>query len=136
MSIADVVIIVAVVAVVVVAVRRFAGTASGKRDCCSGDVKDAGAGGTHAEAFPEAHVSDTDESHYPHAAVVEVGGMHCENCVRHVTNALDSIDGVWAQVTLQGGTAQVHAKDPVDEAAIRDVVGRAGYRVLSVRVTA
>lgn len=135
MSVVDVILIVAIVVVVVIAVRRFAGTASGKRDCCSGDVKD-GQTARKGVNFPEAHIEDTNESHYPHTAIMEIGGMSCENCVARVTNALDSIPGTWALVELQGGSALVRSKSEIDEAALRDVVDQAGYRTLSVRVTA
>ena len=39
---ANVIIVAVVAAFVVVGVKRIVGTATGKRDCCSGDAKEAG----------------------------------------------------------------------------------------------
>ena len=58
--------------------------------------------------------------------------MHCDNCVRNVTNALDSVEGTWARVDLGTRTAHVLSKGPIDQGAYRDVVGQAGYRVIGV----
>jgi copper chaperone CopZ len=58
--------------------------------------------------------------------------MHCDNCVRNVTNALDSVEGAWARVDLGTRTAHVLSKGPIDQAAYRDVVRQAGYRVIGV----
>lgn len=127
----DVIILLVVLVLVVVAAVRFAGTASGKRDCCSGKAKDPGA--AHGKKFAAREVEDKDESHYPYAADLTVGGMTCEKCVEHVTAALDSLDGTWAQVTLAGGRAHVLAKAPVDEAACRSIIEEAGYRLVSFK---
>ncbi|WP_321972118.1 heavy-metal-associated domain-containing protein [Paratractidigestivibacter sp.] len=131
MNTSDIVIIALVIIVVAVAAVRFVGTATGKRDCCSGDVKNPGA--AKGKAFDEVEVTDTDPANYPHEAYLGVGGMSCERCVAAVTRALDSVDGTWAEVQLQGGTAHVRCKNPVDEAAYRAAVEAAGYRVVSFR---
>ena len=131
MNTTDIVIILVVIAVVAVAAVRFFGAATGKRDCCSGDVKNPGA--AKGKDFAEAEVADTDPANYPYEAHLGIGGMSCEHCVRAVANALDSVDGTWAEVQLQGGSAHVRCKNPIDEAAYRSVVERAGYRVVSFR---
>lgn len=121
------VIIVAIIAVLVVfGVRRIVGTATGKRDCCSGDARQTG------RSFRPVTIEDTDESHYPYHADLTISGMHCDNCVRNVTNALDSVEGTWARVDLGTRTAHVLSKGPIDQAAYRDVVRQAGYRVIGV----
>jgi copper chaperone CopZ len=120
------IVIIALVAVgVFFGARRALGTATGKRDCCSGDAK------SSAKKFKNAHITDTDESHYPYAADFSVAGMSCENCARNVTNALDSIDGTWATVDLEGRTAHVLSKNPIDAAAYKSVVSEAGYRIVA-----
>lgn len=134
MNITDIVIVVIVAAVVAVAVWRFVGTATGKRDCCSGDVKDPGAGCGEKTPVAAAAVTDTDESHYAHEALVGIGGMTCEHCVAAVTAALNSVSGTWATVRLQGGSAKVLCKEKIDEAAYRRAVEQAGYRVVSFSV--
>lgn len=128
---ADIAIVGIVAVIVLVAVVRLVGTAKGTRDCCSGAKK--GASGAAAKSYPAVEVADTDESHYPYAAELEVGGMSCEHCVSAVTNALDSLDGVWATVELAGGRAHVRSKQPVSQDACREVIESAGYRLVSYR---
>jgi len=125
----DVVIVLIVIVAVAVAGARLVGTATGKRDCCSGDLKQPAA--PKAGGFADAAVEDTDPAHYPYAAELGIGGMSCEHCVKAVTNALDSVEGTWAEVTLAGGRAVVRSKREVDEAALRAAVEKAGYRVVS-----
>lgn len=127
----DIAIVAVVAVVVVVALVRFVGTTRGTRDCCSGAKKGGVAAG--ARAFPKVEIADKDESHYPYAADLEIGGMSCEHCVAAVTNALESVDGVWATVELAGGRAHVRAKAPVSEDACREVIEAAGYRLVSFK---
>lgn len=129
MNATDVVIVLIVIAAVAVAGVRLVGTVTGKRDCCSGDLKEPV--GSKTEGFAEASIEDTDPSHYPYTAEIGIGGMSCEHCVKAVTNALDSVPGTWAEVTLAGGRALVRSKDKVDEAVLRSAVEKAGYRVVS-----
>ena len=129
----DIVVVVIVAAVVAVAVWRFVGTATGKRDCCSGDVKEPGAGGAKVPVSA-VEVADTDESHYAHEALLGIGGMSCEHCVAAVSAALNRVSGTWATVRLQGGSAKVLCKEKIDEAAYRRAVEQAGYRVVSFSV--
>ncbi len=131
MNTADIVIVLVVVAVVAVAAWRFVGTATGKRDCCSGDVKEPGRAGGQRGPVAPVEVADTDPAHYPHEALLGIGGMSCEHCVAAVTAALNAVDGCWATVTLQGGSAKVLCKEKIDEAALRKAVEGAGYRVVS-----
>lgn len=118
-----------IVAVVVLGaffgIRRAVGTATGRRDCCSG------AKTSDARDFRPTRITDADESHYPYQADYRVAGMSCDNCVRRVTNALDSVAGTWATVDLASGTAHVRSKRPIDLAAYQDVVRQAGYRLLA-----
>lgn len=122
----DITLILAVVVILVIAIRRFVGTATGTRDCCSGAKKSAG------KQFRARTIDDKDESHYPYQANFEIGGMSCEHCVENVTRALDSVDGTWATVSLAGGRAHVRSKSPIDENAYRKVVEDAGYRLVGL----
>ena len=62
--------------------------------------------------------------------LLKIGGMTCQNCARHVREALEKVPGVEsAQVNLDAARAQVKAlpgKDPTLKALI-DAVVRAGY---------
>ena len=121
----DIIILSLVAVAVVLGIRRIIGVISGRRSCCSGDVK------SSAKRFRRVRVQDTDESHYPYRADLTIAGMSCENCVKNVEAALDSLSGTWATVDLASRTAHVRSKSPIDDVACRDVVSRAGYRVIA-----
>ncbi len=60
--------------------------------------------------------------------VVDVQGMMCQNCVKHVTKALESIDGVSnIVVDLDNGTATVDATDDVSDDTLVAAIVDAGY---------
>lgn len=60
----------------------------------------------------------------------QIGGMTCENCARRVENALNSLEGVWADVRISNHQATIHTKKKPDEAALRQTMQNAGYVVL------
>lgn len=62
---------------------------------------------------------------------VIVEGMMCQNCVKHVTNALNNLPGVTATVDLDTKTATVTGD--VSDDAIRAAVKEAGYEVTDIR---
>ena len=72
---------------------------------------------------------DTDPSHYPYSAVMEVFDMHCENCRTRVESALNSLPGVWASVDLGKKEALVRMKEVLTEDRLRETVKKAGYGV-------
>jgi len=63
---------------------------------------------------------------------LELGGMTCDGCARHVTKALQSVAGVAsAQVpTWQAGSATVVAEAGTEDAALVRAVEEAGYRAV------
>ncbi|WP_281654509.1 heavy-metal-associated domain-containing protein [Eggerthella sinensis] len=99
--------------------RRMYRSFTGKGDCCGG--------GGGAPKVKRAKVSDTDEAHYPYRAEVKVGGMTCARCASTVENALNGVEGTWARVDLDAGTARILSKSPIDDDAIADAVTAAGY---------
>lgn len=125
MKLIDIIILSLVAVAVVLGIRRIIGVISGRRSCCSGDAK------SSAKRFRRVRIRDTDESHYPYRADLTIAGMSCENCVKNVEAALDSLSGTWATVDLASRTAHVRSKSPIDDVACRDVVSRAGYRVIA-----
>ena len=92
--------------------------------CCCGE---------HEPAAKKVKVADRDKSHYPHTMVLNIDGMTCQNCQRHVENALNVMPGTWATVDLSAHNATILTKDPADEDAIRKAVRDAGY--LPLRTT-
>ena len=63
---------------------------------------------------------------------VKISGMHCEHCVKAVTEAINKIDGVAAKVNLSENEAVVSYDRELDEKQIRRIVKDAGYRVVSI----
>ena len=88
--------------------------------------------GGHEPAEKKVKVAARDTRHYPYTVTLTVDGMTCGNCVRRVENALNRLDGVWAEVDLGARRATVRTKQRPDEAALRQAVRGAGYLVLSV----
>ena len=62
---------------------------------------------------------------------VKISGMHCDHCVRAVTEAINKIDGASAKVNLKKKEAVVSYEKVVEDAAIREAVEKAGYTVRS-----
>lgn len=87
--------------------------------------------GEHEAAVKKVRVSDRNKEHYPYEVILTIDGMTCSNCVRHVENALNGLDGVWAQVDLGSRQATVRMRQAVPEDTLRQAVSEAGYTVLS-----
>ncbi len=63
-----------------------------------------------------------------------VDGMMCQNCVRHVKKALESIDGVVSvNVDLDSKTAEIEMKQEIDNKILLDAVKEEGYEPLEIR---
>ena len=89
--------------------------------------------GEHDAPAKKVRAADTNKSHYPHRLVMGVDGMTCQNCQRHVENALNVLPGTWAAVDLAARSVTVLTKDEADEDAIRQAIRDAGY--LRLRTT-
>lgn len=64
-----------------------------------------------------------------HTVIIE--GMSCNNCVKHVTNAISGLEGVSeVAVTLDPQVAVVEADESVSVEAIKKAVEETGYRVV------
>lgn len=63
---------------------------------------------------------------------IKISGMHCQNCVNSVTRALNSLDGVSAEVSLRDNSAEVSFDRSVEEDRLRRAVEDAGFEVLSI----
>ena len=64
---------------------------------------------------------------------VKISGMHCDHCVRAVSEAINKIDGASAKVNLKKKEAVVSYEKVVEDAAIREAVEKAGYTVQSIQ---
>jgi len=69
--------------------------------------------------------------------IVDVEGMTCGNCVKHVTEEISALDGVSAvDVDLNAGgvsAVTVTSATPVGQDALRAAVDEAGYSVTAIR---
>lgn len=64
--------------------------------------------------------------------VLKINGMTCQMCVKHVTRALEGVEGVThVEVNLEPGIAQV-TYDPTvtDLPALQEAVAEAGYELV------
>ena len=65
---------------------------------------------------------------------LDVTGMMCQNCVKHVRKALEGVEGVSSvDVDLEAGTATVALAADVADSVLVDAVVDAGYEVTAVR---
>lgn len=77
-------------------------------------------------------VKDRDPSHYPYRKILKIDGMMCGNCVNHVENSLNRLEGVWARVDLMEEKADVYMKEPIEIDRLKQAVADAGYQVYKV----
>ncbi|GAA0065309.1 MAG: heavy metal-associated domain-containing protein [Clostridium perfringens] len=61
--------------------------------------------------------------------ILEIDGMSCSNCVRHVEAALLDVDGVDV-LQVEVGRAVVDTE--VDEDTLRDALEEVGYELVSI----
>ena len=65
--------------------------------------------------------------------VISVEGMMCQNCVKHVTHALEGIEGAAnVRVSLEDKKAYVSVPDSVSDETIKAAVTGAGYDVTAI----
>lgn len=65
--------------------------------------------------------------------LLHVEGMMCQNCAKHVREALQRVPGVTAaEVDLEAKTATATLASDVEDAALRDAVTEEGYEVASI----
>ena len=83
--------------------------------------------GTGGDVPKRIKVTDRDIQQYPYTTILHVDGMTCKNCVRRVENALNGIDGVWAEVRLQEEVAKVYMKENVSTERLCIAIEEAGY---------
>ena len=64
--------------------------------------------------------------------VMKIEGMMCKHCVAHVKRALESIEGVSAEVSLERNEAVVTSVNELNEEVLRSVVEKEDYKVISI----
>ncbi len=63
---------------------------------------------------------------------MKIEGMMCPHCVARVTNVLNKMEGVSAQVSLDDKAAYITAEEGVTDEMLRKMVTDVGYTVISV----
>lgn len=80
----------------------------------------------------EGHIDMKGENKMKKTMMIE--GMMCQNCVKHVFNALSKVEGVDSvEVDLDGKKAEVDLKDEVSDDVLKEAVTEAGYEVLDIK---
>lgn len=64
--------------------------------------------------------------------IIDIEGMMCMHCVKHVTDALNGIDGVKAEVSLENKNAKVSLAKEVDDSLLKEAVEKSGYTVTAI----
>lgn len=112
-SVATAVLTALLVIVVVISVKSYSKKLTS--GCCGGgDV-------------PKPQKVDKNPDHYSHHVMLQIEGMTCQNCAKRVENALNAIDGVWAEVDLKQKRAKVRQKEQIPVEKLCAAVEKAGY---------
>ncbi len=120
---ADILILLVVAVILVFALRGSRKHFKGESSCCGGG----------SEMIDKTHHKKKKlNGPVLGTKTMEISGMHCDNCARNVTEAINSIDGAIAKVNLKKGTAEVSYDRELDDNALRTAVEQAGYQVVSI----
>ena len=120
---ANVIIVLILVVAVVYGIYNYVHHLNHGGGCC----------GEHDAPARKVQAADTNKSHYLHRLVMGVDGMTCQNCQRHVENALNAMTDTLAEADLSAQKVTVWTKADADEDAIRQAIRDAGY--LPLRTT-
>ena len=94
-----------------------------------GDALKGHSAGQHVE---EMH--NEKESEESMKKVLHIEGMSCVHCQKHVSDALNALDGVQATVDLENAKADVEITGSVNDDTLKKAVTDAGYTVTSIEV--
>lgn len=120
---ANVIIVLILVVAVVYGIYNYVHHLNHGGGCC----------GEHDAPARKVKAADTNKNHYLHRLVMGVDGMTCQNCQRHVENALNAMTDTLAEADLSAQKVTVWTKADADEDAIRQAIRDAGY--LPLRTT-
>ena len=120
---ANIIIVLILVALVGYGIYSYVHHLTHGGDCC----------GERDAAAKKVKVEDHNKAHYPHTLVMGVDGMTCQNCQRHVENALNTLPDTLAEVNLSARNVTVWTKVDADEEVIRKAIRDAGYLPLRTK---
>lgn len=64
--------------------------------------------------------------------ILKIEGMHCDNCVKQVMDAMNKIDGVSAKVDLESKTESIFYDREINDHDLCQAVEKAGYHIHSI----
>jgi len=76
---------------------------------------------------PAEEIKPKEEENKKMKYELKIDGMMCQHCQKHMTEALNQMDGVSAVVDLEKGSASVEADKAVSQAEFAAVTEEAGY---------
>ena len=114
---ANVIIVLILVVAVVYGIYNYVHHLNHGGGCC----------GEHDAPARKVKAAAPNKSHYLHRVVMGVDGMTCQNCQRHVENALNAMTDTLAEADLSAQKVTVWTKADADEDAIRQAIRDAGY---------
>ena len=110
---ATIIIIIILIIIVLYAFKNSLKHIKGESGCCGGTTIS-----THKNL---SYIMDQKE--------FKIEGMHCQNCVNKVTNAINSIEGASAKVDLDLQEAVISYDRPIDKKELYQVIEKSGYHV-------
>lgn len=113
----DAIIIILIIALLIWALKRSLKCFKGDSPCCKG-----------SHTIKEKKL----QSPILGKKILEIEGMHCQNCTRHVINAINSIEGASAKVDLDRHLAIVSYDRELNDHELYDVIEEAGYHIQSI----
>ena len=127
----DIIIVLIVVVLLGFALKGSIKHFKGDSPCCGGG------GGGHLPGISFTIVLDIPDKKLDKPVlgkkVLKISGMHCEHCVKAVTEAINKVDGASAKVNLPENEAVVSYDRELDEEQLKRIVKDAGYRVVSIK---
>ena len=112
--------------IIVVIAAVFVGAAAlwayGKRNgqICSGDC-------SRCKSGCNGNKKAKNKDKYAYSQTFKISGTTCSNCAKRIENALNELDGVWADVNFESASAEVRAKSEINTDTICSIVARLGY---------
>ena len=119
----DAVVILVIVVFLIFALKGSVKHFKGEGACCGG-----GSGTVKSRKPRKKKLDGPVIGHY----TVRISGMHCQNCVNSVTNAINSVAGASAKISLHSKSADVSFDRDVDKEELKRAVEKAGFEVVSI----
>lgn len=64
--------------------------------------------------------------------LVQIDGMHCENCRNRIEHSMNKLDGVVCKVSLRKQQAAISYSEPIENETLCSVIEKLGYQVVGI----